>query len=177
MSEQLAEIRMGETREEWRAIPGWDGYEASSLGRLRRGSRIFNPAPSGSAGRPRTTLSRNGKPKTVFVHTLIALAFLGPRPTRHEVNHKNGDKTHNAADNLEYVTRQANIQHAYKLGLIPSGAQKKNAIFTAEQVADIRARVAAGEPKKRLARRLGVSAGAIQYVVLYGWRHTQESVG
>lgn len=68
-------------------------------------------------------LYQSGVRKDVFVHVLVAEAFLGSKPVGLEVNHKNGDKTDNRLSNLEYVTRSENIQHAYRTGLHPNTAQ------------------------------------------------------
>jgi len=70
----------------------------------------------------------NGKRTGRSVHRLLALTFV-ERPERHantpyiilEVNHKDGVKTNNAIDNLEWVTAKENTEHAHKTGLTSVG--------------------------------------------------------
>jgi len=51
------------------------------------------------------------------VHVLVAQTFNGPCPPKHEVNHRDGVKTNNAARNLEYRTHKGNMEHAVAIGL------------------------------------------------------------
>lgn len=62
-------------------------------------------------------LMADGTRKYKLVHTLVAAAFIGPKPKNLVVNHKNGVKTDNRVENLEYVTRSENSKHAYRIGL------------------------------------------------------------
>jgi hypothetical protein len=51
------------------------------------------------------------------VHILVAHAFLEPKPTpEHTVNHIDGTRTNNRAENLEWATRMEQIDHAIQLG-------------------------------------------------------------
>lgn len=55
----------------------------------------------------------------LLVHRLVALHFL-PNPYEHsQVNHKDGNKSHNHMNNLEWCTSGQNTQHALKTGLRP----------------------------------------------------------
>ena len=49
------------------------------------------------------------------VHRLVAAVFLGdpPTPMHTQVNHKDGDKANNCAENLEYVTPRENNVHRW----------------------------------------------------------------
>lgn len=106
--------------EEWRIIPDTnDDYGASSLGRVRRetdghqtyAGRILLGTIS-KDGYVKVGVRHKGKRITQGAHVLVALAFIGPCPEGMEVNHKDGIKTNNWPDNLEYKTHQENMTHA-----------------------------------------------------------------
>lgn len=120
--------------EEWRAVPGVVGYEASTLGRIRSLDRSYVD----SMGRPRQvrgrvlTLSVNsgGYRNASFgmqglrgAHQVIALTFLGPPPPGTEVCHGNGDKTDNRLENLRYGTASENSHDAVRHGVHPSASR------------------------------------------------------
>ena len=92
--------------EEWRPVVGYEGlYEVSNLGRVRRVAYVLATyvGKRGSATnycRVRIFNERGGKQRSV--HSLVAAAFIGPRPSPlHEVNHKDGNPTNNTLENLE----------------------------------------------------------------------------
>lgn len=60
----------------------------------------------------------NGAQKRVYVHRAVALMFVdGKSDECYIVNHKDGNKLNNNADNLEWCTPKDNVQHAIALGL------------------------------------------------------------
>lgn len=76
----------------------------------------------------------------ILTHRLVAEAFVGGKTTeRDEVNHKDGDKTNNRSDNLEWVTTQENKDHAINTGLqwYPDGEQCSFSKLTEQDVIKI----------------------------------------
>ena len=109
--------------ESWKPILGYeDLYEVSNMGRVRQigkgigrtQGRILAPSPE-SYGYFQYGLSRRGcKQKMFRAHRLVGYAFCNP-PTNWEglqINHKNGIRTDNRAENLEWCTSTENIIHA-----------------------------------------------------------------
>lgn len=106
--------------EEWRVIPGYPNYEVSDLGRIRNIKTGKISIGGNSNGYRIKSFSVNGKIKSYGVHCLVALAFLGERPTepsgrKYQVNHKDCNRENNRLDNLEYVTSDANVRHSYEM--------------------------------------------------------------
>jgi len=136
---------MTKIKEVWRTIPGFEGlYEASNKGRIRGLKRVVatihrsTRAPMTRTIRARVFRNQlrsigyyfvklsNAKIKyLMYVHRLIALTFLGP--DERSVNHKNGIKTDNRIENLEYLTHRENIIHYHsqiRKRKLPTGVYK-----------------------------------------------------
>jgi len=102
----------------WKDIPGTPGYQASSLGRIRS-INVLSLTPEKATGYVRASVLKNKGPKEndrVFVHGLVARAFIGPKPEGLQVNHINGKRADNRIENLEYIKPVENVRHAFKLG-------------------------------------------------------------
>jgi hypothetical protein len=103
------------------------------------------------------------------LHRQIAHTFLGKCPDGHVVNHKDGDKTNNRLDNLEYVTPKVNTQHMLRVlgkrrGMQCGGGGRP--MFTHEQVREIRKKLREGHSQLSLARTYKVSSEAIRYIYI-----------
>lgn len=98
--------------ETWRKIAG-SQYLVSNEGRIKslRSGRILKPWLNCATGYPQV---RIGGRKKHSVHRLVACAFLGEFPDLF-VNHKDGSRTNNNVENLEWVTHSGNMKHAHQV--------------------------------------------------------------
>lgn len=141
-----------------------------SLGGLKRKPKFLKG--SLRLGYPRICISMGKKRKDVCVHTLIAETFIGKRPRDHEVNHKDFNRQNNRVENLEYVTKEGNRQHAIAHGRrveFQPGERHPSAKLTSEQVRHIRSVWKSDKRKdgntSKLAKKFGVTTSAVCKVV------------
>lgn len=100
--------------EEWRDIPGYEGYMVSDLGRVKSlnykntGQERILKLGKKDNGYLYVGLSKDGKVKCFYVHRLVWEAFNGPIPDGYEINHINEDKTDCRLENLSLLSHKAN---------------------------------------------------------------------
>lgn len=116
----------------WRPIEGFNGaYEVSSLGRvrsLRFGYRILTIIINKGYSTVALT-EQNRYCKKMQVHRLVAIAFKDKKEGKNFVNHINGIKSDNRAENLEWCTKSENMRHAYLFGLINKTRGKRRMLY------------------------------------------------
>lgn len=142
----------------WYVIERANNYEVSDHGDIRRISdkKIISQWKN-CWGYNMVSLS-GGDRKHYQVHRLVAAAFIG-EAHRLQVNHKNGIKTDNSIENLEYVTAQQNNKHAYDTGL---RKPHRNMGKIDERIAEeIKIRIDGGEKQKDLAKEFRLSPQAV----------------
>ncbi len=113
-------LSFNEPDEIWKKIPD-SNYEISNMGRIKNVVSGKFMAFSMGRGYLRTGLSINGKSKSYRIHVLVAEYFIGKRPNKNVINHKDGNRLNNKSSNLEYITQSENILHSFNvLGNKPS---------------------------------------------------------
>lgn len=96
----------------WHEVPGYEGhYEVSDHGRVRavRRGRILRQRAE-SRGYRRVNLWRDGRMKTMRVHRIVLMAFVGPAPVGAEGCHNDSNPEHNALLNLRWDSHAANVR-------------------------------------------------------------------
>lgn len=104
-----------------RKIKGYNHYFVDKKGRIfssKSGTLIERKTTINTSGYPQLTLWKGGKARTHSVHRLVAETYIRNTKNKAQVNHKNGIKTDNRVENLEWVTHSENTTHAYGTGLM-----------------------------------------------------------
>lgn len=143
----------------WKPIVGFeDCGEVSNTGLIRNKHGLIRKTTVAKNGYERVGF--HGGQETVFVHRLVARAFCNGYEDSLQVNHKDGDKLNNNADNLEWVTHSQNIKHSFDaLGKkSPSHYAMKVPV---EDIPTIQERRNRGETFQSIADDYGVTHGAI----------------
>lgn len=100
--------------EKWNVIKDFTNYEISDLGQVRniKTKKILSDKKVQN-GYKQVGLCVNGKPVRKSIHRLVAEMFVPNDDKKLTVNHKDGDKLNNKASNLEWMTSQENVNHAF----------------------------------------------------------------
>lgn len=162
--------------EVWKTIPGYsEDYEVSDLGRVRsyraHGGKRRKEVPHLLTVKPNlhgylmVGLQVAKKQRHVNVHTLVAAAFIGPRPDGYEVAHFDGDRSNGRLENLRYATRLENAADKTRHGTMARHEANGRAKLTVAQVAQIRDRYGAGEFQASLAEAFGISQSQVSNIV------------
>jgi hypothetical protein len=168
------------TEEIWKSVCGYeDSYEISSLGNLRGKERaliykdgrkgVLKPMPLKGSLQKTGYYAHNFKGERKLIHRVVAETFLGKPIFRMTVNHKNGIKTDNRLENLEWATFKENNDHARDTGLNKQHGNNTNLTKFSEQLVHAMKKVKEkyNTPVKELADLFNISTSHV-YEILRG---------
>lgn len=174
----------------WKDIAGYEGYyQVSNLGKIRSLDRYVTGGggrglqkvkgrmmklQTREFGHVDILLRKNGPEERLWVHRLVASAFIDNPQNLPIVGHLDNDPSNNCVSNLEWCTQQRNIQHCIASGRFrPSiGETSPFHKLKEHQVLEIRERHATGEYMSHLALEFGVAASTVKNIVTRKkWKH------
>lgn len=135
--------------------------------------RQLVPTMVHGTGYHKVTLVNGDVKRTWLLHTLMLLAFVGPKADpAHEARHLDGDRTNNTIGNLAWGTRAENAADRESHGTTIRGEKHYRAKITAGTAVAIRTAAASGEGHRALARRFGISKTQIGRIATRkSWAH------
>lgn len=186
----------------WKDIQGYEGiYQVSNLGRVKslpRENRYYNPWAGKECVRnykerimklkknrggyhvAHLRDEENNKEGWPTVHRLVATAFIENREQKPTINHKDGVKTNNFVENLEWATCSENTQHAYDMGLAKSvvaqyakkGSEHPHSKLKESDILEIRQKRKEGMTLVAIAAEYGVYFSSIHKICKgESWTH------
>lgn len=107
----------------------------------------------------------NGKRHDILVHRVVASAFIKNIENKQQINHKDGNKSNNSVDNLEWATQSENIKHAYDNKLMNKTYKDCwNAKLNEDEVSLIRLKLKNKEKQRSIALFFGISEQIISNI-------------
>ncbi len=89
-------------------------------------------------GHQAVSIYKNKRQTHQYIHILVLLAFVGPRPENLEACHNDGDISNNTPKNLRWDTRSSNVLDAIRHKTVPLGDSHHWGRYTDEQVREVR---------------------------------------
>jgi len=158
------------TQEEkaWHVIIENPNYEISNTGDIRhKEKKKILKLRTSKWGYKRVRLSVSGVNggKLYAVHRLVANAFI-PNPLRlPQVNHKDGNKSNNNVENLEWVTAKENTNHAVRMGLLKSGDKSHRTIIHKKELVEVCGLRKLGLSYKQIGEMYNVEKSTISAII------------
>lgn len=157
----LCPVAVDLPNEQWKVYPLDDAYAVSNLGRVKRltngqgtwAERLLTP----HLDKDGYAIARLGS-KSTKIHRMVCITFHGqPADPKAQVNHKDGIKTNNVVENIEWCTAQENMTHAKQNGLRPVGEATPHSKLQAQDIPVIRQLLDKGLTCTEISKRYSVS--------------------
>jgi len=179
----------------WKDIPGFGGhYQASSLGRIKSKARtvvkrtrwggtmiqeyperILSQYTADKTGHVSVHLGVGVAKYTARAHTLILLAFVGPRPDGMECCHNNGIANDNRPENLRWDSHFNNNQDRRRHGTYKKGEDHVMAKFSNDKIVEVHNYLKNGGRGRDAARLFGMSENHVSRI-RYGRHGALEGI-
>jgi hypothetical protein len=159
----------------YKDVIGFEGlYMVSNFGNVKnsRGKMLKGCSKKGYIY---VHLSKNATYYNYRLNRIVAKAFL-PNPNNFtDVNHKDGNKSNNTLDNLEWISHQDNMKHAYANGLLGgfiTSGERPNVKLNEEIVKEIKILLKEGNLSQyKIAKKFNVHRGAISSIAYgHSWK-------
>ena len=156
---------------EWKDVVGYEGvYEVSRCGKVRR-IVTYKGKPCekerkltrDNTGYLVTSLWNKKKREKISIHRLVALAWVEGDHSL-TVNHKDGNKLNNHADNLEWKSQADTTRHQLRIGSASQSTCYKHSKIMPEDYPIIMERINKGETQRAIAKDYGCDQSLISWV-------------
>ena len=153
-------------------------YSVSENGEVRNDKTNYILKPAIQQGYAHVTIYINTKGKRVKIHRLVATAFIPNPENKPYVNHKDGNRSNNSVDNLEWVTASENTQHAVNTGLFLPTREKSVTQFalSGEKIATYPSTMEAGRATGSSPEKIVICCQRQRQTHNgFQWRYTKEA--
>ncbi|HFI4796497.1 TPA: NUMOD4 domain-containing protein [Elizabethkingia anophelis] len=150
----------------WKPVVGYEEkYHVSEFGLVLNilNNKILKQGYN-HKGYPKVTLYEKSKTKTVFVHRIVAFAFIDNPQNKETVNHKDGNKLNNHFSNLEWNTIEENNKHAIENKLLKINENCNTAKLSNNQVYEILYLISLKTPTSFLVKKYNVTDNTIYQI-------------
>jgi hypothetical protein len=164
----------------WKDVNKFENsYEVSNFGNVRnKNTGHILTGDTNSVGYRRVCLHDKSRElhDRWFIHRLVATHFCDGYDPNLVVNHIDGDKLNNRAENLEFVTRSENDLHAFRLGLRKANVRPTDYLLRSYNI-DTNETINLYHSKKEFAQRNNCSIGSISPMIKKGYFGRDEKIG